>query len=65
MTCVNFSIGFSLQCDFPLRNQIAPLLSQISDNKPQQLDSTVYGPLLQVISNNSVTYKNSENDPQI
>lgn len=61
--CVNFSIGFSLQYDFPLRNQIVPLFSQFSDNNPQQFDSNVYGALLQVMNSNTVTYKSSENYP--
>ena len=46
--CVNFSIGFSLQCDFPLGNQMVPLISQFSENKPQQSDSNVYGAQLHV-----------------
>ena len=41
--CVNFSIGFSLQRDFPLGNQMVPLISQFSENKPHQSDSNVYG----------------------
>ena len=46
--CVNFSIGFSLQRDFPLGNQTVPLISQFSKNKPQQSDSNVYGAQLRV-----------------
>lgn len=46
--CVNFSIGFSLQRDFPLGNQMVPLISQFSENKPQQSDSNVYGAQLRV-----------------
>lgn len=64
MTCVTFSINFSLQCDFPLKNQIVPFFSQFRDNKPQQLDSNVYGAiLLQVMNINTVTYNSSENYP--
>lgn len=46
--CVNSSIGFSLQRDFPLGNQMVPLISQFSENKPQQSDSNVYGAQLRV-----------------
>ena len=46
--CVNFSIGFSLQRDFPLGNQMVPLISQFSENKPQQSDSNAYGAQLRV-----------------
>lgn len=65
MSCVSFSTGFSLQCDFPLRNQIVLPSSQFSDNKPQHLDYNVYGARLQVINMNKVTYNGSENYPWI
>lgn len=58
-----FYVSFSLQCGFPLRNQMMPLFSQFSDNKPQQLDSNVYGVLLQVMNISTITSKSSENYP--